>query len=312
MSVLGSLVPLRSCSLSLRRAFSGPPRRWCASLRNLAARCKPGRLRRAARAKPQFRHSGVAGLDLDLGRGVPNGSGSRLRSRGVGVRKPEGWRGYERFRAAQDRAPQRADVQCAARGAWPHRHSHRHRSGHELGARLGSGRGRSPIRLRSRPADDLDLAAAADRIARSREYRSVGAAAGPDDSRIGHTRRRREAVDAAHLRLPAWFVDPCAAQQRLAGRVRAADRAPVRLGEVPSVHGRHGDLQRACALGERADGFLAAHRRVGGRFRSHGRGDPLHVSARSAARPLGPARPARDRNRSRPRACAACSPTGAR
>ena len=53
--------------------------------------------------------------------------------------------------------------------------------------------------------------------------------------------------------------------------------------EVPRVHGRDCDRQRAGALGERADGFLPAHRSVGGGFRSHGRSDALHVSAWGAA-----------------------------
>ena len=160
--------------------------------------------------------------------------------------------------------------------------------------------GRLTISIWPRRRSNCSIARIPIRRRCSRPRRSANCASG----------RRSEAVDAPDLRLSAWLVDACAAQQRLAHRVRAADRAAVRLGEVPSVHGRHRDLQRARALGQRADGFLAADRRVGADSGLMGAATRFMFSpGRRSAPPPRLANP--KSNRSRRRACAACSSIGA-
>ena len=77
---------------------------------------------------------------------------------------------------------------------------------------------------------------------------------------------------------------PCPPQFDLADRLRAAGRAPLRLGPVSRVLRVDGRRGRARALGLRPDGFLAADRRLGRRFRADGRGGAVHFPARRAAR----------------------------
>ncbi len=133
--------------------------------------------------------------------------------------------------------------------------------------------------------------------------RSGRAAAGATDPGIACAGRRREAMDAADLRLSARILDPRAAQLRLAGRVRAADRPPVRLGEVSSVHGGDRNRQRARALGDLAHGFLPAHRRVGSGFRASWARRPASCfSPERRSAPFGSLGRPRSRDRSRPRA----------
>ncbi len=96
-----------------------------------------------------------------------------------------------------------------------------------------------------------------------------------------------QTVDASDLCLPSWLVDPCRSQHDLAHRLRAAGCAPLRRAAVPRLHGPDRDRQRAGALGERADGFRAAYRRLGLGVRIDGRRDPVHVSAWGASRTAG-------------------------
>ena len=137
------------------------------------------------------------------------------------------------------------------------------------------------------------------------EHRPGRAATGATDPGIACAGRRRQAMDGADLCLHARVMDSCVAEFRLAGRLRTADRPPVRLDAVSSVHGGDRNRQRARALGDFADGFLPAHRRVGIGFRPHGRGDPIHVSAGGAARSVRLDRVVPKSRRFRPRASAA-------
>ena len=57
--------------------------------------------------------------------------------------------------------------------------------------------------------------------------------------------------------------------------------------QISRLHGGHRGRQRTCAVGERPDGVCAAHRSLGRRFGSDGRGDTVHLSTWSAARRFG-------------------------